>query len=864
MAYIKNPTEEQKQVWSKQAAQQEKYVKELIVSTAILYQENPENIAELLQFGSKFYRYSVKNNMLVYAQNKGATYVQSFAAWKKMGYAINKGETGIKVYTPVKATVLKVGDKLVPLEQATKEEKVKYQAGEIESITETHFKVGNVFDIAQTNFPKELYPQIFSMGYESAYHSDVVKGLADFATGALGCSVDFTNLGSISLRGDFAPADNRIRINELLEDTEKVSTMSHEIGHALLHKHPGKSLHQKEFEADALSIMLQSHLGIALSDTRKSHLADHYRAYHEELAANNQKEVFTDVLDKVYKSFRLVANEVEKCIEPYISVKQEKQWINMNQSVPAYRRTPSEKQIAFAKNIAQTIGGKEPDMTDGMAVSAFINQNKDRFNEVRNQMVTDRIKREVAITDYATMHGMQVKRQGRYFTLLDHDSVRIDPDRNCFWRNSGIGQNNKGSVIDFAMHFVTDGNKNEALAELSTLIGTDHQFQQIPNAATVKKEKPVLNRPTKPQLPERGQNMKRAFAYLLKSRYIDQDIVQDFVDRKMLYQDVRGNCVFVAYDNEQQPNFACVRGTLSDVKFLGDVEGNDYSKGFYINNQKDKLIVAESVIDAMSVMSILKGQQIDFKDYDYQILTGTEKYESILNHLQEAPKKEVLLALDSDKAGMESMQKIEQLLKDKNIDTQVSFHVPEAKDWNEDLVKVARKFKSMDLIPFLENSDFPKMGSGDGKEAESKAVVSQAVAAQETEQRSEEGSIQIKRFLVEDGLCMAEVVYEGETSREALCRDNQSYYISTGMEYDDTLEQHILSEDDLELYEAFKAELGEQYTEQEIGGMIQISDTEQKTMPDTQTYLKRLQQQELKKNATMLGQTMSMNIEMEL
>ena len=92
-------------------------------------------------------------------------------------------------------------------------------------------------------------------------------------------------------------------------------------------------------------------------------------------------------------------------------------------------------------------------------------------------------------------------------------------------------------------------------------------------------------------------------------------MVQEFVDRKMLYQDVRGNCVFLAYGADGEPNFATFRGTLSERKFLGDIKGSDYTHDFYVNNGAEKLIVTESVIDAMSVMSILKGQGVEFQKY---------------------------------------------------------------------------------------------------------------------------------------------------------------------------------------------------------------------------------------------------------
>ena len=47
-------------------------------------------------------------------------------------YRIKKNEKGIKVYVPVEVTLLKIDGELVPLEMATKEEQIQYQAGEIE------------------------------------------------------------------------------------------------------------------------------------------------------------------------------------------------------------------------------------------------------------------------------------------------------------------------------------------------------------------------------------------------------------------------------------------------------------------------------------------------------------------------------------------------------------------------------------------------------------------------------------------------------------------------------------------------------------------------------------------------------------
>ena len=57
---------------------------------------------------------------------------------------------------------------------------------------------------------------------------------------------------------------------------------------------------------------------------------------------------------------------------------------------------------------------------------------------------------EVAIVDIAKYIGYTPKRIGSYYSLKEHDSVRIDPRKNLFVQNStGKG----GSVVDFVMTF---------------------------------------------------------------------------------------------------------------------------------------------------------------------------------------------------------------------------------------------------------------------------------------------------------------------------------------------------------------------------------------------------------------------------
>lgn len=314
-----------KEKWRLQAAENRKKAHDMIHDIGANYSRRPEQIAEMLEFGSKFYQYSLNNMKLIYSQNCHAVYVQSFEAWKEMGANVQKGQKGIKIFVPVQSTLLKLGEgKEIPLSAATQHQKALYKSGQIQGRKTIHFKVGNVFDISQTDFPTERYPEMFSMGYPSRKHADVAEGLREFCQ-SIGVEVACQPLNSISLRGFFSHGDNRIVINELLNDTQKLCTLSHEIGHAV-HEHAARDISdiQKEFEADSISIMIQSHFGIELTETRKAHLAACYRKFKEEIWSDNPEITDDGIVKKVdaalsasMEVFRRNIGNIQNCVEKH-------------------------------------------------------------------------------------------------------------------------------------------------------------------------------------------------------------------------------------------------------------------------------------------------------------------------------------------------------------------------------------------------------------------------------------------------------------------------------------------------------------------------------------------------------------------
>lgn len=284
--------------------------------------------------------------------------------------------------------------------------------------------------------------------------------------------------------------------------------------------------------------------------------------------------------------------------------------------------------------------------------------------------------KKISITEYARQMGFTPVKIGSYHTLKEHDSVRIDPRKNIFFRNS---TGDRGTVIDFVMAF-----KGVSCGEAVKLLCDEIELPKV-----YKEQNSVPQKKKELILPAKARNMKNVFAYLVKTRCINQKIVQEMVDRDMLYQDERNNCVFVSRNENGKSVFATVRGTNTDKKWVGDVSGCDYSHSFFIDNCSRNLIVTESVIDAMSMMDIKEQKGENHQEYNYLSVSGLGKSREALGyHLGKTLYDIVFLAFDNDDKGREIAKEMKKHIESINQDISVSMLIPEAaKDWNEELQK---------------------------------------------------------------------------------------------------------------------------------------------------------------------------------
>lgn len=300
--------------------------------------------------------------------------------------------------------------------------------------------------------------------------------------------------------------------------------------------------------------------------------------------------------------------------------------------------------------------------------------------------IAEVVKQDISILDYARHKGFTIKRVGyEEYTLEEHDSVRIDAVRNLFYRHA-TGQG--GSIIDFTM-MVENVDKYEALSILRDYLHQEKPYL-LSQIDLVKKSRvpPTVIPPKKFVLPEavEGRN-NRVFAYLSKTRGIDPLIINEFIHNNQLYEDTSHNCIFVGYDNDNNAAYAMRRGTLTDKPFKGEISGSKKEVGLFVNNNATSLFVNESVIDSLSIMTILKMNGRDYKRYDYLALGGVSSG-ALVYHLPNSGIKKIFLALDNDEAGRKGKNHIMEVLKKSGYDGAVIDKTPVNKDFNQDLQNI--------------------------------------------------------------------------------------------------------------------------------------------------------------------------------
>jgi hypothetical protein len=106
-------------------------------------------------------------------------------------------------------------------------------------------------------------------------------------------------------------------------------------------------------------------------------------------------------------------------------------------------------------------------------------------------------------------------------------------------------------------------------------------------------------------LPEASGNMNRVFAYLVKQRGIDREVLYAFVHKRMVYESAKHhNAVFVGYDKDGIPRHAHKRSTATAGSYKRNAAGSQSEYSFHWAGTDNELYLFEAPIDLLSYITL--------------------------------------------------------------------------------------------------------------------------------------------------------------------------------------------------------------------------------------------------------------------
>ena len=288
--------------------------------------------------------------------------------------------------------------------------------------------------------------------------------------------------------------------------------------------------------------------------------------------------------------------------------------------------------------------------------------------------------RQIDIAGLLHSQGEKVKRSGSEYEWRDGSQKVII--RGNLWFHQYDRQG--GDAIDFVRRYY-----NKSYPE-----AVEYLLGGCGGTLTVS---PSIVRETKPfELPPKNDRMSRVYAYLIRRRKIDKDVLDAFVRKGMIYESADyHNAVFVGFDTDGVPRHAHKRGSGSESTYKGNADNSDPRYSFHWHGQSERLYLFEAPIDMLSFISMNKE---GWKNHSYAACCGVAD-PVLWRMMKDNPNIEyVYLCLDNDEPGQQAEKRIAAKLKQRGIaydDTQT----PIDKDWNQDLKNLEQE---EELCPTLQ------------------------------------------------------------------------------------------------------------------------------------------------------------------
>ena len=174
--------------------------------------------------------------------------------------------------------------------------------------------------------------------------------------------------------------------------------------------------------------------------------------------------------------------------------------------------------------------------------------------------------------------------------------------------------------------------KEAVRAALDGELGQEERTESVPNYAPLyRKAEPTVPEPKSEFImPEKGENNHLVFSYLMKTRHIDANVVNEFIRAGVLFQDTKGNAVFLHKENGK-PCGAEIHGTSGKSYTVGNSRYADFSA--------DRKVIPTEPYIAEMLGREMNESGVRFAGYVYEknanIVTDSAGFEAISGKIAE-------------------------------------------------------------------------------------------------------------------------------------------------------------------------------------------------------------------------------------
>lgn len=288
-----------------------------------LYKGSIDNLDNFLENKTRLENFTPNNAILIMQQNPDFVHVARTKQFFDNKIGVKKGEKPIKtLQATVSRTFKDDGGNYKKVDNASKEEQMRIQNGDIKVYEKVFYRVSNVYDITQTICSPKVYQKYIGKNYDN-YVIEVGQGLKDYL--GMESSVQMTSSELIDKIMD------SVSVNDEIPKQEKFEKLC--IAKMLCDKYKIEDTHKK----DRLDMFIN--VKGEISELAKKE---------DKNKTTKKNIVFSSMLKDIDSSYKEIKTELDKTINKHIDMTREMKKEQYKKQKAEKEKTQSEPQMQRA------------------------------------------------------------------------------------------------------------------------------------------------------------------------------------------------------------------------------------------------------------------------------------------------------------------------------------------------------------------------------------------------------------------------------------------------------------------------------------------------------------------------------------